>query len=149
LTWRRAVHAGEDADVVARGDAAVGPADAEEAGLALGRLGPGVRAEGVVARERAALGAHAQVVRVHVLARRDRLGGEADDLVVAAHRLAHGNGAGGDLVAGWDQAAHRNVLDGGAADQLGARDQHVVVRMESDEGGHGAFRQSVRGQLAL
>ncbi len=133
----RAVHAGQDADVVARGDTAVGALDAHEGGFAPGGLGLHVGAEGVVAREVAPAVAHAEVVRVHVLAGRDRLAGEADDLVVAAHRLAGGDGARGDLVARGDQPPDGDVLDLGAAHELGARDQDVVLRMESDEGSHG------------
>jgi hypothetical protein len=95
-------------------------------------LGLDVGPERVIALE----AAHGEIVRVHVLARGDRLAGEPDDLVVAPHRLAGGDGAHRDLVAGRDQAADRDVLDGGAADQLRACDQHVVIGMESDEGRH-------------
>ena len=93
----RAVHAGEDADVVAGGDAAVGAHDALEGCRLRRRLRSGARrrAIGVVARE---LG-HRQVVRVHVLAGLDVARGDADDLVVAAHRLAGGDRAHRHLVA--------------------------------------------------
>ena len=88
---RRAVDRGQDADVVARRDPAVGADDAVE-GRALdgvvGRLGAARRR--VVARESREL----EVVRVDVLPRRDRLLGAADDLVVAAHRIAGGGSPG-------------------------------------------------------
>ncbi len=129
---RRAVHAGQDADVVAGGHPAIGPLDAHERGFAPRRIGLDVGAEGVVALEIA----HRQVVRVHVLAGRDRPAGEADDLVVAAHRLAGGDRPGGDLVPGRDQALDDHVLGGGAADELGAGDQDVVLGMQADEGSH-------------
>jgi hypothetical protein len=82
------------------------------------------------------VGTHVEVVRMHVLAGRDRLACEADDLVVAAHRLALGDGAHRDLVAGRDQAARRHALDRRAADQLAARDHDIVGGMESNEGVH-------------
>ena len=87
---------GQDADVVARRDAAVG-ARTMPMNVA-GRLDVsrrlGVGAERVVARRTSPI---AEVVRVHVLARRDRAAGEADDLVVATHGSP--GCAGRDLVA--------------------------------------------------
>jgi hypothetical protein len=137
----RAVHAGQHADVVARGHAAVGAPDAHEGGLAWGGRGLHVGAEGVVALEPfgdgALVRAHVQVLRVHVLARGNGLARETDDLVVAAHRLAGGDGAHRDLVARRNEAAHGHAFDGGAAEHLGARDDDVVGGVESDVGGHG------------
>ena len=66
---RRAVHAGEDADVVARRDAAVGAADAVEGRGRVGIVGGSrVNAVAVVLGEVA----HLAVLHVHMLARRDR-----------------------------------------------------------------------------
>ena len=129
---RRAVHRGEDADVVARRDAAVGADDAVEGrrvGDVLGRLGAARRR--VLAREAREL----EVVGVDVLARRDRLLGAADDLVVAAHRRAGGDRPRRDLVAGRNQADDGDAfaLDARAADELAARDDDVVVRVDADD----------------
>ena len=94
-----AVHAGEDADVVAGGDAAVRAVDAHEGGRRVGEVGgAGVDAVGVVAGEVA----HAGVVGVDVFAGGDVGGGEADYLTVATDGLALGDGFDGDFVAGGD-----------------------------------------------
>jgi hypothetical protein len=139
---RRTVHRGQDADVVARRDAPVGPADAHEGGRRideLGRVHAGRRR--VVAREAAEL----EVVRVHMLAGGDRLFRGADDLVVAPHRRALRNRTHRDLVAGRHQADHGDAFarDRRAADELLARDHDVVGGMDADhervgDGGHGA-----------
>ncbi len=86
----RAVHAGEDADVVARAGLAVAAAVALEGGARLGRqqrLVACVLREGIVALE---LGERA-VVRMDVRAGRDVLGGKADDLAELEDRLALGD----------------------------------------------------------
>ena len=86
----RAVHAGQDADVVARAGLAVGAAEAFEGGARLGRqqlLVARILGEGVVALE----GGERAVVRVHVAAGSDVLGGEADDLAELEDRLALGD----------------------------------------------------------
>ncbi len=77
-----------------------------------------------------------EVVRVHMLAGRDGLRGVADDLVVAAHVFARGNRACGDLVAGRHQAGDGDAFvgDGRAAEQLRARDDDVVARVDADGG---------------
>ncbi|MNV52856.1 hypothetical protein D3C71_1449700 [compost metagenome] len=128
----RTVHAGQDADVVARGDAAVGAHDAIEGG-GLRHVVSGVRAlpHRVVALEFREL----QIVRVHVLSGRDGLPRHADDLVVAAHRLTRRNGAHGHLVAGRHQPLHRHAFafQPRAADQLAPGDHHVVRRVNADE----------------
>ena len=76
-----AIHRGEDADIVAGGDAPIRAADALE-----GRRQIEIRHRLDVDAERIVLGeiAHAAVLRVHMLARRNRRGGKADDLAVAA-----------------------------------------------------------------
>ena len=58
---------------------------------------------------------------------------KTNDLVVAAHRLAHGDGACGDFVARRNQAAHGHALHGVAAHELAAGDDHVVRRVQADE----------------
>ena len=132
-----AIHRGEDADIVAGGDAAVGTADAvEERGQIEVRRRLDVDAIGIVLVEIA----HAAVLRVHVLAGRDRLRRKADDLAVAADRLASRDRLDRDLV------ARRNAFRRGdalghdhAGRQARARDQHAVVGMQADDGcgGHG------------
>ena len=104
-----AIHAGQDADVVARRRPPVGAADALEARRLVGhRRRVRIAAERVVARERP----HAEIMHMDVLAGRDRRGREADDLAVAAHRLArlvrpHRNLVPGrDAGAGHDAGCH-------------------------------------------
>ena len=131
-----AVHRGQDADVVARGDAAAIGAvlahDALEGGGGRDVVrGLGIGAEGVVALELA----HREIVEMHVLAGRDVAAGEADDLVVAAHRRAGLDRARGDLVAGRDEPGDGDVLveQSCAAHELGARDHDIVGGMEADD----------------
>ena len=128
---RRAVHAGDDREVVAGGDAAVGALDAHKGGgvgSVFDRLVVGT--ERVIALEVA----HRQVVHMHVIARLDRLGGETDDLVVAADRVTRLQFAGRDLVSGrnGDGGAHLFLDDFGAGGQLGARDDHIVGGVQAD-----------------
>ena len=135
----RAVHRGQHADVVARGDAAVGADDALE-GRRLGDVGGGQRAGAGVVRAREV--AERQVVRVHVLAGRDRLRRAADDLVVAPHGLALGDRTRGDLVARRHQAGDGDALVGQhrAAEQLLPRDDDVVGRVDADDRVHASIR---------
>ena len=98
---RAAIHRGEDADIVARRDAAVGAADALEGrGQIEIRRRLDVDAVGIVLGEIA----HAAILGVDVLARRDRHRRKADDLAVAADRLAHRDRLDRDLVAGRESA---------------------------------------------
>ena len=132
-----AIHRGEDADIVAGRDAAVGTADALEGRRQIEiRRRRDVDAIGIVLGEIA----HAAVLRMHMLARRNRNRRKADDLAVAADRLAHGDRLDRDLV------ARGNALDRSdavghhhARRQARARDQHAVVRMQANDGcrGHG------------
>ena len=129
----RAIHRGQHADVVARGDAPVRPADAHEGGgLSHKGRGRGSRARCVAARK---VGKR-EVVRVHMLARRDCLGGRADDLVVAPHGLAHANRLCSQLVARWHQARDGDAFlrNHRAAQQLAAGDDDVVRRVDADGG---------------
>jgi hypothetical protein len=96
----RAVHGGKDADVVARGDAAIGSHDSLEGrGLRRERRRLVGLAKSIVAREVADF----QVVRMDVLAGRDRLRGESYDLAVAPHGLVGRDRARGHLVPGRDE----------------------------------------------
>ena len=133
-----AVHRGQHADVVAGGDAAVRAQDALEGG-ALGlrnhidRMDVGT--ERVIALE---IAAHAHVVDVDMVARLDRRGGEADDLIVFAHRLARCDGAHRDLVPGRHRPGGRDARDLGGAGQgdaglqVGAGDDDVVGGVQAD-----------------
>ena len=86
--------------------------------------------------------AEGQVVRVHMLPRRDRLRGLADDLVVAPHRLAGGDRRRRDLVPGRHQAGDGDAfaVEHGAAEQLAPRDDDVVGRVDADEWVHASIR---------
>src|ERR1700682_2586242 len=70
-----------------------------------------------------------------VLARRDRRGRKADDLAVAADRLADRDRPDRNLVAGRN-ALHRGDALGhdDARRQARARDQHAIIGMQSDDG---------------
>ena len=98
---RRAVDRGQDADVVARAyGAARAPVAHKGSGVFFGQKhrGAGIDAIGVIAFE---LGEGA-IAGVHVPARINIRGGEADGLVEFAHRFALGNGGRRHLVAGRD-----------------------------------------------
>ena len=130
-----AIHRGEDADIVARRDAPVTAADALEGrGQIEIRHRLDVDTIGIVLGEIA----HAAVLRVHMLARRNRHGGKADDLAVAAHRLAHGDRLDRHLVTGRDPLDGRDPIgDDHAGRQARARDQHAVVGMQANDGCRG------------
>ena len=132
----RAVDGREHADEVARACPAALAQEALEARpLVLGDEGRGldVGAEGIVAGEVP----HLDVVGVDVLAGRDVGAGEADDLVVLAHRLAGPDRPGRDLVAGGDPRAAGEILgrDGGIGQKVDPRRDHVVVRVQADGDG--------------
>jgi hypothetical protein len=130
---RGAVHAGDDPDVVARRDAAVGAVVAlERRGFGDELGGVVIGTERVVALEAVA---HAEVVHVDVLAGADGAGGEADDLVVAADRIALLDVVGGDLVPGGHGHGRADVLldDLGACGEIDARDDHIVGGIEADD----------------
>ena len=132
----RTIDARQDADVVARGYAAVFALDAHETGLFFGWLGLHVVTKSVVARKVALVRAHVEVVRVNMLAGGNRFAGKADDLVVAAHRLAGRDGVRGDLVASRDQTLDDDTLGRRTADELRAGDEHIVLGMEADKRDH-------------
>ena len=132
-----AVHRGQDADVVAGSDTSVGTLDALECrGQIEVRRRLDVHAPGIILGELA----HADILHVDVLARRDRLRGKADDLAIALDRFADGDGFHRHLM------ACGNTLDGDdalrdldAGQQARARDQHAIVGMQTDHRcrGHG------------
>ena len=130
----RAVHARQNPDVVARGHTPIRAFVAHESRLLAQRFRFHILTNGVVAFEVALFCTHVQVVRVHMLARCDGLVRKANDLVVAAHRLAQGDGACGDFVARRNQAAHGYAVHGASAHELGAGNDHVVRRVQADEG---------------
>ena len=132
---RRAVDRRQHTEVIARRDlprvVPVAPDDPLERRRTVDVLRrPRVRAERVVAVERA----HREIVQVHVLAGRDVARREPDDLVVALHRLAPADRARRDLVRRGHEPRDSDVLvdQAGAADQLRAGDDDVVVGMEAD-----------------
>jgi hypothetical protein len=136
----RAVHAGQHADVVARGHTPVGAHDAFEGGR---RVGMNRRHDAGARLVRALEVGEGQVVGVHMLAGRDGLRGGADDLAIAPHRLTGGDGAAGHLVAGRHQARdHHGAFSGerGTAEQLPPRDDDVVGRVDADDRRVGAVR---------
>ena len=142
----RAVHAGQHTDVVAGGHAAVGAFDAHEGGFAFGGRGLHVRTKRIVARKVALVGAHVEVLRMDVFTGRNGLAGKPNDLVVAAHRLARGEGTHCHLVAGRDQATHGHTFNGGAADELGACNHHVVGGVQADKRSHRGFLEKEGNQ---
>ena len=135
---RAAIHRGEDADIVAGRDAAVGTANALE-----GRGQIEIRRRRDVDAVSIVLGeiAHAAILGVDVLARRDRNRRKADDLAVAPHRLADRDRLDRHLVAGG------NPLDRGdavghhhAGRQARACNQHAIIGVQADHGGWGHDR---------
>ena len=59
--------------------------------------------------------------------------GKPNDLVVAAHGLAHLNGTCGNFMTRRYQAAHGHAIDTAAAHELRARNDHVIGGMETNE----------------
>src|SRR5262249_11676101 len=128
-----AVDGTDDGNVVAGAEPPVAAVVAPK-GARLGRRPRrwAVAAKGVVALE----GVGGNVVDVDVGAGRDVLAGEADDLAVLADRLAHPNGAKGELVS---QADAARQLEGAAVEldfqpfgQVPGGDGGVVVGAEMD-----------------
>src|SRR6266446_732494 len=132
---RRAVHAGDDRDVVPRPDAAVLPLEPVEGAHRLAWVvldGVHVGAELVLALELA----DAEVVRMDVVARLDVLRGKADDLAVAAQGGARQHPSPRDLVAGLDVLAHLDaraaIFQNRARGELLLRDRDVVFGPQHD-----------------
>jgi len=127
-----------DADVVARGDPPICPHMAHEFRMQQRRSRFDIGAKRIVAGEVAFVVAQIQVVHMDMFSRCNRLAGKANDLVIAAHRFARGNRSGGDFVPRWNQAAYRDVFNGGAAHQLLAGDDNIVIGVKSDMLVHGS-----------
>ena len=131
----RAVDRGNDGEVIARADLAAGTEEAWERALVRGRRdGPHVRARRVIAR----VGLTDEIVRMDVCARRDVALREADDLSVAPHRCAIGDGDKRNFVSG------RNGLRHGEASGVGQEfpaclhralgHGDLIARVQADEG---------------
>ncbi len=135
----RAVYAGQHADIVPGSDPSVTPLiTLEGAPLGLGHEGRGryPLAELIVPIEIL----HLHVVDMHMLAGRDVLGGEADDLIVFPNLGALGDRTRRDLMTGRDLRGRRDtlVVNAGSRQHVDARGHHVV-------GGVQAHGQSVSG----
>ncbi|MNE49432.1 hypothetical protein D3C80_1439500 [compost metagenome] len=131
----RAVHRRQDADEVARADAAAGALEAHEA-RAL-RLGHKVHRAQVLAEGRVAVAVHqGDVVAVHIVTGLQVARSHADHRVVLQHFLAGGDGARGDLVAGGNlrPGAHAEFGDCFAQGNDGLGNQNVVVRVQAKQG---------------
>ena len=135
----RAVHAGQDADVVPRGDAPVRSANALEArGCRVELGGAGVDAVGIVLCEIA----HFAIIDVHVLAGRNGGGREADYLAVAPDRVPDRDWSGCDLVARRNTVGGLGeIVDAGSRQQGRSGNNYVVLGMQANDerGGHGGF----------
>jgi hypothetical protein len=127
----RAVHGGENAEIVAGADRAVSPVIAHEVALFRRR---GKRPD--LGREFLRLGmtAHAEIVHVNVFSRRNRAGRDADGLPVAEHLLAFGNRAHRNLVSARHRFGERDVEPGHvcATGQILEGNDHVVGCIETN-----------------
>ena len=129
----RAIDRGQHADVVARGHTTVRTHDALERG-GLVHIRGGLRGgAGCVLTCKVTEG---QVVRVHMFARGNVACRHANDLVVTTHRLPFGNRASRHFVARRHQArdGHALLRQHRATHQLRTRNDHVVLRMDADDG---------------
>ena len=145
----RAVHRGQDADIVAGADAAIGAAIALEGGaLRLGQEvdGDSALGKGIVVYQRAVGPAHAAIVLVHPIAGRDRFLGKADDLAELDHRVSRRNRPGGEFVPARNAADDADALSGLGADiEIGQSHRDIVggveherLALRADQGvGHG------------
>ena len=151
----RAVHAGQDADVVARADLAVLAPVALEGAAHFNRqhmLRLGVLGEVVVAGEVV----DAAIVLVNELARPDRRCGEADDLAELQNRLADGDrlgrhlvplrhaGDGGDALG---QCSDHDRVDGDDDVVGGVKPQDARILGALGKAGHGQYGVGRRGHL--
>ena len=126
------IHAGDDANVIARGHPAIGAADALENLRHLGqRRRPGIHPPGVITGEIA----HRHIVGMHPFPRRYGLGGEADDLAIAAHRLARGMAQHRHLVPSRHPPARHDIGRNRRARRQGyAGNDHAILLMQPDDG---------------
>ena len=142
----RAVHRGEDADIVPRPDLAVRALVALE-GAALGERQHMLRLGGLGELVVAGEIVDAAIVLVDVLARPDRHLGEADDLPEFPDRLALGDRHRRHLVALRHPAHRRHALRHRTGQDRVDRDEEVVIGMEAKDARIlGAFGQAGNGQ---
>ncbi len=129
---RAAIHRRQDADIVAGRHPSIRTADAVEGrGQVEVWHRPNVDAKGIV------LGkiAHAAILGMDVLARRNRRGRKADDLAVTTDRFTDRNGADRNLVAGGNALARGHAIGHHHAGRKArARDQHAVIGVQSNDG---------------
>ena len=138
---RRAVHHGQHADVIARGDLAVCAHYAHE-GRTLALRDKLHRAIILGIRVIAVEFAELHVVRMHERARRDIGRRKTYRHVVLEYGLALFDGARRNFVAGRHLAATREAVAKLGADlDIGARDHHVVRLVQADDGTGGGFLQ--------
>jgi hypothetical protein len=127
----RAVHGGENAEIVAGADRAVSPVIAHEVTLFRRR---GKRQD--LGREFLRLGVatHTQIMDMNVLARRNHAGGNADGLTVAEHLLTFGNRAYRNLVSARHRFGERYIEPGHhrAAGQVLEGNDHIVGCIETN-----------------
>ena len=130
----RAVHRGQHADIVARGDPAIRSDDPHEGRLRLDILRrPRIDAEGMVAGKVVDFA----VMDVNVVAWRDVDAGEADDLAVAEDGAALGNCGDRHLVAAWNapDGGHAAIRQRRATRDLAPRDDDIVDHVQMHGGG--------------
>ena len=132
---RAAIHRRQDADIVAGGDAPVGADNALE-----GRGQIEIRRRRDVDAERIVLGeiAHAAILGMDMLARRNGNGRKADDLAIAPDRFARCNGADRHFMPGRNPLGRGHTLrHHHAGRQARARNQHAIVGVQANDGGWG------------
>ncbi|MNL21338.1 hypothetical protein D3C87_1426250 [compost metagenome] len=147
----RAIHRGQDADVVSGSHATVRAYDPHEHRLAVQRLvGFHIEAERIITGKIA----HGQVVHMHVVTSLDNLGGKTDDLPIATKGLACINATYGDLVTGgyWLAYGHAFLFKDFTRYQRPTGDQYIVQRIEAQDGGctgfHDQFHRKLSGYQA-
>src|SRR5690606_13909625 len=124
-----AVHAADDADVVARGHSPIAANNSGEGKcLSRGLLRTYVCTEGIVALEVV----HGHVMQMDVLARGDVTRRKTDDLVVAPHWRTVFDGVHRHLVAGWNGIGCNKLFARYGRTRLDVArcNQHIVVRVQ-------------------
>ena len=127
----RAIHRGENADIIARAGLAVRPHITLKRRALLRRQHLVVLCrlrETILAREIV----HLDVMLVHPIAGRDRFCGKADDLAVFPHRRAFGDGSHGHLVAARDALARGQAGSLGVGGDLIDGDDDIVIGRKAD-----------------
>ena len=122
------VHAGQDADIVPRPHLPIGAVIPHEFARRQGGQGAAFTADGIVI----AMRRHAQIVRMHMRARRDVHRRLPDDLAIAQHVLPLRNRACRDLVPARHGLGQGQPLHLGPFRQILQRDHHIVRAMQPD-----------------